>query len=95
MRRTPVIEPDRGSFPGTVLACRERGELKEDVLSIGLGFLVAWLMVTGINDAYRVTWLAPEYFAALALSLLLALGAVSATFSLIRGNTAITVTRFE
>ncbi|WP_456504159.1 FtsX-like permease family protein [Arthrobacter sp. UYCu723] len=65
------------------------------LLSIGLGFLVAWLMVTGINDAYRVTWPAPDYFAALGLSLLLALGAVAATFSLIRGNTAMTVTRFE
>jgi FtsX-like permease family len=65
------------------------------LLSIGLGFLVAWLMVTGINDAYRVTWPAPDYFAALALSLLLALGAVAATFGLIRSNTAITSTRFE
>ncbi len=65
------------------------------LLSIGLGFLVAWLMVTFINDSYRVTWPAPEYFTALALSLLLALGAVVATFSLIRGNTAMTATRFE
>ena len=55
------------------------------LLSVGLGFLVAWLMVTFINDTYRVTWPAPDYFAALALSLslLLALGAVIATFSLI------------
>ncbi|MBT2593902.1 FtsX-like permease family protein [Arthrobacter sp. ISL-72] len=65
------------------------------LLSIGLGFLVAWLMVTGINDAYRVTWPAPDYFIALGLSLLLALGAVIATFGLIRGNTGISATRFE
>jgi hypothetical protein len=65
------------------------------LLSIGLGFLVAWLMVTGINDTYRVTWPAPAYFTALGLSLLLALSAVTATFSLIRGNTAMTATRFE
>jgi hypothetical protein len=65
------------------------------LLSIGLGFFVAWLLVTGIDDRYRVTWPAPEYFAALALSLLLALGAVTTTFSLLRANTAITVTRFE
>ena len=64
-------------------------------LSVGLGFLVAWLMVTSINDTYKVTWPAPDYFIALGLSLLLALGAVIATFSLIRGNTAMTATRFE
>jgi len=65
------------------------------LLSVGLGFLVAWLMVTGINDSYRMTWPAPGYFAALSLSLLLALGAVTGTFSLIRSNTAMTATRFE
>ncbi|OAD97694.1 ABC transporter permease [Arthrobacter sp. OY3WO11] len=65
------------------------------LLSVGLGFLVAWLMVTGINDTYRMTWPAPDYFTALGLSLLLALGAVTATFSLIRANTAIAATRFE
>ncbi|MDQ0820775.1 cell division protein FtsX [Arthrobacter sp. V4I6] len=65
------------------------------LLSIGLGFFVAWLMVTGINDTYRMTWPAPDYFAALALSLLLALSAVIATFSLLRGHTALAATRFE
>ena len=65
------------------------------LLSVGLGFLVAWLMVTFIDDTYRVTWPAPDYFVALGLSLLLALGAVTATFSLIRGTTAMTATRFE
>lgn len=65
------------------------------LLSVGLGFLVAWLMVTFINDTYRMTWPTPDYFAALGLSLLLALGAVTSTFSLVRGNTAMTVTRFE
>ncbi|MET3948901.1 ABC-type antimicrobial peptide transport system permease subunit [Arthrobacter sp. UYCu512] len=65
------------------------------LLSVGLGFLVAWLMVTFIDDSYRVTWPAPDYFMALGLSLLLALGAVTATFGLIRSNTAMTATRFE
>ena len=65
------------------------------LLSVGLGFLVAWLMVAFIDDTYRVTWPAPEYFLALGLSLVLALGAVIATFSLIRSNTAVTATRFE
>jgi ABC-type antimicrobial peptide transport system permease subunit len=65
------------------------------LLSVGLGFFVAWLMVTFIDDTYRVTWPAPDYFIALGLSLLLALGAVTATFGQIRGNTAMTATRFE
>lgn len=64
------------------------------LLSVGLGFLVAWLMVTGINDAYRMTWPEPGYFMALGLSLLLALGAVTATFGLVRRDTAMTATRF-
>ncbi|MEV7133171.1 FtsX-like permease family protein [Arthrobacter sp. NPDC093128] len=65
------------------------------MLSIALGFLVAWLMVTGIDDTYRVAWPATDYFAALGLSLVLALAAVGSTFSLIRAGTAITATRFE
>jgi hypothetical protein len=56
---------------------------------------VAWLMVTFVDDTYRVTWPAPDYFMALGLSLLLALGAVTASFGVIRGNTAMTATRFE
>jgi ABC-type antimicrobial peptide transport system permease subunit len=65
------------------------------LLAIGLGFFVAWLMVTGINDAYRITWPSPGYFTALGLSLLLALGAVAATFGLIRDSTATASTRFD
>ncbi len=65
------------------------------VLSIGLGFLTAWLMVTAINDTYHVSWPEPGYFAALGMSLLLACCAVLATFGLARGNTAITATRCE
>ncbi|MFF2031426.1 FtsX-like permease family protein [Arthrobacter sp. NPDC058192] len=65
------------------------------LLSVGLGFLVAWLMVTFIDDTYRMAWPTPAYFTALGLSLLLALGAVIATFSLIRPNAAMTATRFE
>ena len=51
------------------------------LLSVGLGFLVAWPST--------------EYYAALSLSLLLALAAVGATFGLVRSSTAITATRFE
>ncbi len=65
------------------------------LLSVGLGFLAAWLMVAFIDDTYRMTWPAPDYFMALGVSLLLALGAVTATFSLVRGNTALTAARSE
>lgn len=69
VRRTPVIEADQGSFPGTiwlkcefmqhtgtfkargafnrVLACRERGELKE-----GVGIVVASGGNAGLANAY-------------------------------------------
>lgn len=63
-------------------------------LSIGLGFLVAWLMVTGIDDSYKVTWPGVDYFIALGISLILALAAVTATFGLIQRNTTPTTTRF-
>ncbi|MET3919098.1 FtsX-like permease family protein [Arthrobacter sp. UYEF20] len=65
------------------------------LLSVGLGFFVAWLMITSFGGGRTITWPSTEYYAALSLSLLLALGAVTATFSLIRGNTAMTATRFE
>ena len=65
------------------------------LLSLGLGFLVAWLMVTFIDGTYRMSWPAPSYFAALGLSLLLALAAVAAMAGLVRGQTGRTATRFE
>ncbi|MFF1252700.1 FtsX-like permease family protein [Pseudarthrobacter sp. NPDC058329] len=65
------------------------------LLSVGLGFLVSWLMVTFIDDTYQLTWPAADYFVALGLSLLLALGAVITPVSLLRANTAMTATRFE
>ncbi|WP_105030736.1 ABC transporter permease [Arthrobacter ruber] len=63
-------------------------------LSIGLGFLVAWLMITGIDDSYTLTWPGTDYFIALVISLTLALAAVVATFGLIQRNTTPTTTRF-
>jgi len=64
-------------------------------LSVTLGFVVAWLMVTYVDDSYRLTWPAPEYFIVLGLSLILALGAVLATFGLTGRSTALPSTRFE
>lgn len=65
------------------------------LVSISLGFLTAWLMVTAINDNYHFTWPAPGYFVALGMSLALACCGVAGTFVLARGNTALTATRFE
>lgn len=65
------------------------------LLSAGLGFFVAWLVVTGLDDTHSVTWPGPAYFATLGVSMALALGAVAATFGMLRANTSITATRFE
>ncbi|MET3923469.1 FtsX-like permease family protein [Arthrobacter sp. UYEF20] len=65
------------------------------LLSVGLGFFVAWLMITSFGGGRTITWPSTEYYAALSLSLLLALAAVTATFGLIRPNTALASTRFE
>jgi hypothetical protein len=65
------------------------------LLSVGLGFFVAWLMIISFGRGRTITWPGPEYYAALSFSLLLALAAVAATFGLVRSNTAITATRFE
>ncbi|MDF9750504.1 FtsX-like permease family protein [Arthrobacter sp. ES3-54] len=65
------------------------------LLSVGLGFLVAWLMISSFGGGRTISWPSTEYYAALSFSLLLALAAVAATFGLVRSNTAITATRFE
>jgi ABC-type antimicrobial peptide transport system permease subunit len=48
------------------------------LLSVGGGFFVAWLMITLFGGGRTITWPGPEYYAALSLSLLLALAAVTA-----------------
>ena len=65
------------------------------LLSVSLGFLTAWLMVTAINDTYQVSWPDPGYFVALGLSLAMACCAIAGTFGLIRSNTALAGARFE
>lgn len=65
------------------------------LLAVGLGFFVAWLMITSFGGGRTISWPSPEYYAALSLSLILALAAVTATFGIIRPNTALTSTRFE
>ncbi|MFE7629951.1 FtsX-like permease family protein [Kocuria sp. NPDC057446] len=64
------------------------------LLSAGLGFFVAWLVVTGLSDDYSITWPSPTYFITLGLGMALALAAVAITFGLLRTHTSITTTRF-
>lgn len=66
------------------------------VACIGLGFLTAWCVVAGLTAGARSTsWPEPSYYVIITISLALALGAVIATFSTARRNTAISSTRFE
>lgn len=65
------------------------------LLSAGLGFFVAWLMVISFGGGRNITWPGPGYYAALSFSILLALAAVAAAFGLVRSSTAIPATRFE
>jgi putative ABC transport system permease protein len=65
-------------------------------LCIGLGFLTAYLILTGLTDGTRTIGVPDgRYFLALATSVLLAAVAVVSTFGAIRRNTAISSTRFE
>lgn len=65
-------------------------------LSVGLGLISAWVILTGLTEGGRTLgWPDVRYYVALGGSLLLALGAVAATFGTIRRNTAISSTRFE
>ncbi len=65
------------------------------LLSVGLGFLVAWFMIYSLGGDRTITWPDMSYYTALLISFVLALGAVAATFGLLKTNTAITTTRFE
>ncbi|MDR1089213.1 MAG: FtsX-like permease family protein [Coriobacteriales bacterium] len=68
------------------------------LLSAGLGFVVAQLLLSGLTAGRRsviFSLLDPTYFVVLALSLLLATAAILATFPTARRSTALSVTRFE
>jgi putative ABC transport system permease protein len=65
-------------------------------LCIGLGFLTAYLILTGLTDGTRTIGMPDgRYFIALATSVLLVVVAVVSTFGTLRRNTAISSTRFE
>lgn len=65
------------------------------IVTIGLGFLVAWLVITGLTNGLTMTWPDPRYFIALAVSATFAACSILATFGIIRKNTSIEATRFE
>ena len=64
-------------------------------LSVGLGYVAAFLILDMLSDAFTVGVPDLLYFGLLALGLLLALAMVAATLGMIRRNTAPTATRFE
>ncbi len=65
-------------------------------LCVGLGFAVAWAVVTGLSDGrYGVGSPGADYYVTLAVSVGLAAAAVVATFRTARTSTSIDATRFE
>lgn len=64
--------------------------------SIGLGFLVAWMIVTRLgNGDYAMGWPDPLYFVTLAVSLALAVLSISTGAATVNRNTSVSATRFE
>ena len=65
-------------------------------LSIALGLISAWVILTGLTGGGRTLgWPDERYYVAIGSSILLALAAVASTFGTIRRSTAVTSTRFE
>ncbi len=64
-------------------------------LSIGFGFMVAWLIIEGLSTDRSMHWPDGRYVLTIVASTLLAAGAVVATFGIVRSNTTISQTRFE
>lgn len=66
------------------------------VLSVVLGFVVAWTLLVGFTGGRRsISWPDPGYYATIAVSLALAAVAVLATFRTARQSTGLSATRFE
>ena len=64
-------------------------------LTIGLGFLIAWMMVEGLSYDRRLHAPDPRYYLAIVSSLGLAVLSVLSVTGLVRRNTEISQTRFE
>jgi len=65
------------------------------VVAAGLGYLVAVLMVNGIDEARSVSWPGASYVLTLGMGAALAVGAVLAACGLLRQHREVTLTRFE
>lgn len=65
------------------------------ILSAGLGFVVAWSLLTALGAGLSMQWPDGLYWAAIGVSLLLAAGAVVASFGTVRRSTEVQSTRFE
>lgn len=65
------------------------------VISAGLGFVVAWSLLSAMSSGLSMGWPAPMYWAAIGVSLLLTVGAVLASFGTVRRSTEVASTRFE
>ncbi len=65
------------------------------VMSAGLGFLVAWLMIGAVGSDLTMGWPDARYWIAIAASVALGVAAVAGSFGLVRRSTEVTSTRFE
>ena len=64
-------------------------------ISAGLGFFVAWLMVTTLGNGQTMGWPDARYWWAIVASVAIGAAAVMGSFSVVRRSTEVTSTRFE
>jgi ABC-type antimicrobial peptide transport system permease subunit len=64
-------------------------------ISAGLGFFVAWLMVTTLGNGQTMSWPDARYWWAIVASVAIGAAAVMGSFSMVRRSTEVTSTRFE
>lgn len=65
------------------------------IVAAGLGYLVAALMLNGLDGTRSVSWPDGSYFLTLGMSAALAVGAVVAACGLLRQHRSVVLTRFE
>jgi hypothetical protein len=64
-------------------------------ISAGLGFFVAWLLVTTLGNGQTMSWPDARYWWAIVASVAIGAAAVVGSFGLVRRSTEVTSTRFE
>lgn len=65
------------------------------LVSAGLGFFVAWIMITTLGNQLSMTWPDGRYWAAILASLAITAAAVLGSFGMVRRSTEVASTRFE